>query len=397
MSDTLEELFSVPHLIEPLRHVAEPHRIHGRVMDVVHSRVDIVGPQRSLTANEDCTEFLLRLDDPVVLHSGVADTVLPARHTRSAWRHVHERLRIPVPFADRLVSHTSPRVRQLAADNINVLADVDERRALYRYLQTDEGLLLRAVRSDKFMMLDNDAALVAIVKGLAAHDLQLWDTKIDADCTVDRLRLRIAVPGIAIHARELLRDYKSPFSGKTGAELPEIWAGLEFTNSETGAGAFSVAPRALFQVCSNGLTTSAKFRRTHLGAVLTEGEIDWSQQTVQHALALITSQVEDATRTYLTTDYLERLVKEMVAAKEQQVADVSTAIEVVQKRLAFTDAETRAVLDCMLRSGDASVFGLAQAVTAAAQGVEDGDRQAELEQAMWQIIETPQHFVGTAA
>jgi hypothetical protein len=396
MSETTGELHTVAALTMPLRHVREPHRIHGRVMDVVNSRIDLVGPQSNLTANEDCSQFLLRLDEPVVLHSGVADKVLPADYTRSAWRHVHERLRIPVPYADRLVTHEHPRVRQLAADNINVLADVDSRRALFRYLETQEGLLLRAVRSDKYMMLDNDAALVAIVKGLAAHDLQLWDAEIDADITSDRLRMRIAVPGISIAARDLLADYRSPFTGETGKEMPLVWAGLEFTNSETGAGAFSVAPRAVFQVCRNGLTTSTKFRRAHLGAVLSEGEIDWSTQTISHALSLITSQVQDAVRTYLTTDYLDRLVAEMLAAKGVRVADVSSAVEVVQKRLAFSDTETRAVLDCMMRGADDSVFGLANAVTAAAQGVDDGDRQAEMEAAFWAIIEAPGAFVGVA-
>lgn len=395
MSETLEHPHPTNHLTLPLRHVTEPSVIHGRVMDVVNSRVDIVAPQSNLSASHECMEFLLRLDEPVVLASGVADTVLPASYTRSAWRHVHERLRIPVPFADRLVTHENERVRNLAADNINVLADVDERRALYRYLQTEEGLLLRAVRSDKYLMLDNDAALVAIVKGLAHHSLDLWDTHIDADISMDRLRMRIAVPGIAIEAKRLLKGYRSPFQRDTpGDELPVIWAGLEFANSETGAGAFTVSPRAVVQICNNGLTTSVKFRRTHLGASLSEGEIDWSKETVTHALNLITSQVTDATAAYLNTDYLHKLVNELMVAKGLEVADIPKAVEVVQRRFSFSDAETASVLSCMTRGGDMSVFGLGQAITAAAQGVETSDRQADMEEAFATIVDTPAAFTG---
>lgn len=392
-----EQLLPRDQLTVPLRHVAEPSRIHARVMDVVNSRIDLVGPQSNLTVSQDCAEFLLRLDEPVILASGVADQVLSASYTRSAWKHVLQRLHIPIPFGDRLVTHDEDRVRQLASDNINVLADVDDRSALYRYLQTQEGLLLRAVRSDKFLMLDNDAALVAIVKGLGEHDLKLWDTKVDCDLTNDRMRLRMAVPEIAVNAKELLKDYRSPYDKRPGNELPMLFAGLEFSNSETGAGAFTMTPRAEFQICSNGVTSSIKFRRHHLGSSLPDGEIEWSHNTVSAALNLITSQVADTVRTYLNTDYLDRLVREMKEARGYEVEDIAKGVEVVQNRFKFSDAETLSILGMMTKSGDTSVFGLGQAVTAAAQEVEDTDRQAAMEDTFSAIIEAPATFATTLA
>ena len=168
-------LLPTEQLVTPLRHVSEPSTIHGRVMDVINSRLDVVGPQSALSIN-DSHRFNLALSEPLVTATGVADTAIQSSYTRSAWRYVHERLRIPLGYADRLQQHEHAAVQDLGQSSINTLAAVDGRDALYRYLQTEEGLLLRAVRSDKFLMLDNDAALVAIVKGLQGHQRKHWST-----------------------------------------------------------------------------------------------------------------------------------------------------------------------------------------------------------------------------
>ena len=53
-----------------------------------------------------------------------------------------------------------------------------------------------------------------------------------------------------------------------------LWAGIEIANSETGQGAFSIAPRVVIAVCRNGLTKAVDFRRAHLGVQLEQGSID---------------------------------------------------------------------------------------------------------------------------
>jgi hypothetical protein len=50
-----------------------------------------------------------------------------------------------------------------------------------------------------------------------------------------------------------------------------------------------------------------------------------------------------------------------------------------------------------VKSGDSSVLGLAQAFTAAAQGVEDGDRQSEMEQSFFAFVGSPALFTGATA
>ena len=381
-------------LISPLRRVRDPKIIRGRIEAVAAARFDLIAPQNILTLSGDCSQFQLNLSEPLITDNGVIKGPVEASYTEGAWRHVAERLRVPTQYLTRLANDERQSLNWLAASNVNTLAEIDDRTALYRFLDTEDGLILRAVRSDKFLTLDGDAALVAIVKGLMAHGLNIGDCEMEADITVDTLRMKIAVPKVGVVAKELLRDYRSPFDKRPGNELPMLWAGVEITNSDTGNGAFRVGPRAVIQVCNNGLTQAVEFRRTHIGAQLEEGVVQWSDQTVSTALALITSQVEDAVGTFISTEYLEKLVATMMIAKGLDVGSPSDAVTVVQRRFKFSDEETKSVLDCFMLSGDTSVFGLSQAVTAAAQAAETGDRQSEMEGAFELMMAAPQEYVA---
>src|SRR5262249_55235751 len=161
----------------------------------------------------------------------------------------------------------------------------------------------------------NDTALQAIVAGLSEHGLGLGDCEVSGDVTSDRLRLRLAVPAIAIAAPSLLGDYRMPYSLRPGNPIharpdadetpPVLFAGVEITNSETGLGAFQIRPRIVVAVCRNGLTRDVQLRRAHIGAQLEEGTIDWSQETQRRALELVASQVRDAVATYLSPEYVQ--------------------------------------------------------------------------------------------
>lgn len=366
-------------------------------MDIAAARFDLIAPQSLLRLHEGCYHFVLELPDPVVTDTGVISGPLEATYTDTAFRQVANRLGIPVPYLrDRLAYAEEPWRNELAAQNVNVLAMNDERGATYRFLQTQEGLVLRAVTSDKFMALDADTALVAIIKGLQAHELELSECEMEADITVDRLRVRIHIPSIGVNARELLRDYRSPFDNRPGNELPMLFAGVEISNSDTGQGAFQVSDRAVFQICNNGMTRTQSFRKTHIGTQLEQGVVDWSQRTYDFALGTLTSQVEDAVRTFTSKQFLNDMVRDMMRAKGIMLPSPQRSVEVAQTRFKFTDEETRSVLDCLIKSGDSSAFGLGQAVTAAAQGVTDGERQAEMEATFMEIMEKAEIFAVEA-
>ena len=74
------------------------------------------------------------------------------------------------------------------------------------------------------------------------------------DLTERRMYVQIASQSVAAQADVLLRDYVSPFTGARGADNPLVFAGFVLSNSETGHGSFSITPRLIVQVCSNGYT-----------------------------------------------------------------------------------------------------------------------------------------------
>lgn len=392
---------TVQDLILPMRRETDLSKISGKLSDLADARFDLVADQSALSIDDDLGAVRLVTGEPQLTDSGVTQDDFTAEFTRTAWRQIAERLRIPVPYLDRLASVESNQ--ELAAHSINWLADGDDRRALYRFLRDETGeLVLRSVLSDRFGLFDNDVALQALLEGLTSNGLGLGDCEVSGDVTPDRLRLRITVPQIELAIPDLLDGYKMPFSMKEGNPMharpdagetpPVMWAGIEIANSETGHGAFTVSDRAVIAVCRNGMTRNVEFRKAHIGSTLEDGAVDWSDDTRQNVYRLCASQVSDVARSMLSTEHLTDVANEMRAAKGIEVEDSTSAVEIVTQRFGLSESESRNVFDCFARGGDFTALGVGQAVTAAAQLVEDGDRQTEMEQMFWGIVETPQAF-----
>ncbi len=385
-------------ILDPLRNERRLDIISGRLRDIAEARFDLVTPLNRVHSPKNGTfdRIHLAATEPMLTSAGVIDGDVEAMFTRTAIRQLCDKLGLPIKYLDFLTSDRpefAERVlHELAGHNVDTLCRVSDKSVMLRYLALDEGLVLRSVLSDSYRAMDNDLVLRAVLAGLQANDLDLANAEVWADVNPDRFRLRVAFPDVAVDARHVLGNYRSPYSGRDASSLPMLWAGFELANSETGHGALSLRERAVFEVCSNGMTRPVEFRRTHVGERLDEGVIEWSERTRDAALELITSQVSDAIATYITTDRLQATVDEMAAASEVSVESPSAAVEVVQQRFGLTDAERTSVFDAFAAGGDTSVMGLGQAVTAAAQRVEDGDRQTELEQRFWDIVSQPAAF-----
>ena len=384
-----------------LRNETDLSKISGTLAAVASSRFDVVAPQSALRVERDIATITDPNGEPQLTEAGVTSPVIEASMTRMAERQIAGRLKLPLQYHDRLRGGEAI-TNDLADHSINTLAAIDDRKALYRFLRADDGLMLRSVLSDSYGLFDNDRALHALIEGLGASGLGLGDCQVKGDVTPDRLRLRITVPAIELAVPDLLGDYRMPFSMKpengmharpdAGETPPVLWAGIEIGNSETGNGTFFVRPRAEVAICRNGLVKPIEFKRAHLGARLSDGEINWSGETRQNVYKLVASQVADVVRTYLSTDYLATVAAEMRAAKGVAIESAASAIEVVTDQIGLNDDEQRNVFDCFARGGDSALLGLGQAVTAAAQLVEDGDRQAELEGEFWNVLNSPARY-----
>lgn len=131
-----------------------------------------------------------------------------------------------------------------------------------------------------------------------------------------------------------------------------MFAGFVLSNSETGHGSFSITPRLIAQVCSNGYTiTRDAMREVHLGGRLAEGVVQWSAGTQQTAIDLIARQAADAAATFLAGDYLARSLAQIEAQAGAPVRDVRATVKYLGAQLRFTEDQQTTILDHFLGAG----------------------------------------------
>ena len=266
--------------------------------------------------------------------------------------------------------------------NVNYwLAANPNKRHLVRGFRTDDPDvpgIARALLSDRYRTIDNYDVLMATLDGVRQAGVEV---QIDgADLSDHRMSLRLTCPEVSEYAADLLDGYRSPFTGETGADNPTIFAGLVVKNSETGGGAFTIVPRLVVQVCSNGLQmTKDAVRAIHLGGKLDEGVVEWSDETQRHELELVTSKTRDAVSTFLDVDYMRAKIAGLRELAGIEVVHPVDTIERIARKTGWTDVEEASILSHFIRGGQTTALGVAQAVTSYAQTVDATDRQDELE------------------
>lgn len=245
--------------------------------------------------------------------------------------------------------------------------------------QGDTPGYARAVLSDSYRPIDNWDVLMTVINGLQSAGFDGHVVR-QADLTDDRMYLRVSVPEITALAPGLLHGYTSPYGGARGADNPVVEAGIVITNSETGGGAFTISPELVVQICRNGMTIKKDMiRKTHLGSKLDEGVIRVSDRTRKLNLDLVASQTRDAIDSFLNTDYMNRVLRQIEAGSDERVDDVEKAVETIIARPAFSKADAKGLLAAFMDGGDRTRGGLVQAVTAYSQSVGDADRAYEMD------------------
>ena len=302
---------------------------------------------------------------------------------------ISKRFDIPLKYVRRMRSRVDSDISEMAKDdgtlldqNINYWLEAEpNRRHLVRGFLTDgagEPGIARAILSDRYRTIDNYDVLMATLDGVKQAGVSI---DIDgADLSDRRMCVRITCPEVSEYATGLLDGYRSPFTGDTGADNPTIFAGLVVKNSETGGGAFTIVPRLVVQVCSNGLQmTKDAMRAIHLGGKLDEGVVQWSDDTQQNELALVTSKARDAVATFLDVDYMRTKIAELQNLAGVEVSHPVDTMQRIARKTGWSDVEEANILSHFIKGGQTTALGVAQAVTSFAQTVESPDRQDELE------------------
>jgi hypothetical protein len=272
----------------------------------------------------------------------------------------------------------------------------DARSFLLRLLRgdTDGTGVVRAFLSDQYRMIDNLDVLMATLSGIQDSGAEVHIE--GADLTETRMFVRIAAPGVQALAPVLLDGYRSPFrpggasrvTGASGVDesrwnpqgLPIAFAGFVLSNSETGHGRFTLTPRINFFICTNGMqVTRDSTAQVHFGGKLTEGVVQWSQETRDKELELITGMARDAVTTFLSEEYLTKTVAALEIEAGAPVKEINKTIEVVAQKFAFDVATTESLLEHFMLGGQLTAGGVANAITSVAQTLDDGDEANRLE------------------
>ena len=364
------------------------------LQDQQAAKLDLVLPTSQIRFNQG---LLAIADQPVDLNNdGVTDPNGLYVGTEAVDQQIADLFGIPVRYLRRMrAEHV-----ELLDTNVNEWAARAEGKRLVRLLQgsdpedpTTSGIV-RAVLSDRYAIRDNIDTVFSVLQGLREAGLDGSNIS-GIDLSDNRLYLAVNVPQIAVDAKELVRGYRSPFDSRPGEELPLLNAGLVFTNSEVGRGAFEIFPRAVLQVCKNGLTRKVDgFRKIHLGGRLEEGTINWSTATVDAANEFVRQQVKDAVASFLSEGYLENLRDDLLKDAGVEVVDVVGTVEFVSKKLQYTQTEQDAILADFIKGGQVTSGGVLNSVTSVAQKVEDPERAYDLEASAIEAMQVAARFAA---
>lgn len=291
---------------------------------------------------------------------------------------VSDKLGIPIGYLRRMRSEHI----ELLDSNVNGWLGKREGDAFllrtYRSMADEEGVA-RAFLSDRFGLgMDNFDMLLAALDGVRQAGVEV---RIDgADLSERRMTFRIVCEEIKAYSKVLMHGYTSPFSGARGEENPTVFAGLQFSNSETGDGAWTITPRLVFEICNNGGTiTKDVVRSVHLGSRLEPGIIRWSAETQAKSVDLIRSKTTDAVRSFLDVDYVTRALAGLEERADEPVT-TDKEVRVIVKQAKFTEEQADGILSHFMRQGQMTRGGIFNATTAYVQTVEDPDAAFEIEQ-----------------
>lgn len=353
-------------------------------------KLDIVAPASKLRFRDG--QLIVSGIDPIFDSEGVTNVNGLYRPTEVFDEGLSEKLSIPLAYVRRM-RRERPDLYDANAngllrgkfrgsgDTLEQLFAPDQRSFLVRAFRgdTQEQGIARALLSDKYSRLDNLDALTAALDGIRRAGVPV---EVDGcDLTDRRMYVRIKAPSVQALAPVLLEGYKSPFSGATGADNPTVFAGFQISNSETGDGAFSITPRLIVQVCSNGMTIQKDaMKAIHLGGRMDEGAIRWTSDTTDKQLALITARARDAVATFLDVDYMTGVIRDLEQKSGKPITGkVDEKIQLVTKKLGFDQDQQDSVFAMFIKGAQLTAGGVMQAVTAAAQEVRDADKASDME------------------
>lgn len=275
-------------------------------------------------------------------------------------------LAIPKIYYDRMLQQAP----ELLALNANRWLEKGDKR-LVRILDGQ----VRAILSDSYRPLDNADLAEAVLPKLA----DLKATVMSADITESRFYVKAVTE----------RIQAEPVQGQV------IQAGVSISNSEVGLGSLRVEILDYVLACLNGMIREQAIRKAHLGRntgrgydMIEDAREFYRNETRAADDRAFFLKVRDTTEAMFDQSrFNQRMNQYREAAGLPIEGDPAKVVKLASNRFSLLESEGSSVLKHLIAGGDLSQWGLANAVTRAAQDVESYDRSQEMEAIGGRVIE----------
>lgn len=297
--------------------------------------------------------------------------------TDHAHGQVASKLDIPKKYYDRMRAEAA----NLLDENVNHWLGRSGKNLLVRTFETASGNTARAFLSDSFQTIDNYEVLLEALEAIKQTGIRV--EIVGAELSEIKMYLKVVCPDVEIEAKELLGRYARTTSVGTG-----IISGFTLSNSDVGAGAFNIMPRAMVLACNNGLVmVEDRMRKTHLGGKL--DQLGFQQNAGVRAAnsKLIKEQVKVAVKTFLSKEYLTKIVDKYTQMGDLKIAaPIANVIEVVAKDYSISQARKASILNYFIQGGDTRRMGIVNAITEECQTLEDIDLKNDSEMVAFDVL-----------
>lgn len=268
--------------------------------------------------------------------------------TRPAHQQLAERLDIPWKYYERMLQESTT----LLADNVNTwLAGNGKRKFFIRGMGND----IRAILSDRYRVIDHLDVLM---------------------CALNELQGKAEVENSHLSETNLFLKFKcSDLKAHIRGVDDEIIGGILLANSETGHGAVSAKPRIFRVLCLNGMVMeSLATRQIHLGSGGASLDDDKVFLDIRASIRGIFEQ-------------FGTVVNQLKNTTDVMVKDPTLTINNVIREYGLSDKQKENILVSFGVEKDKTQYGIANAVTRAAQDEEKFENELELERLGGKLVE----------
>jgi hypothetical protein len=318
---------------------------------------------RNLVMDADFNGAMLTMHD----ETNNTNTILGVNDI--AHQQIGTELGIPRAYYDKM-RRENP---DLLAENVNTWFMQEPK---VRMVRTLDGTA-RAFLSDRYRRIDNYDIAQEVIPILSDLNVKFESNEV----TDSRMYIKVVNERLTQEVKP--GDY--------------VQSGVIITNSEVGLGRVTIQPLLYRLVCTNGMVVndikSATSRR-HVGKRLTanDGYVLYANDTLladDHALLL---KIRDTIKAALDEVHFTNLIEQMRTASEVKIetAHIPEMVQLAAPQFGFTKKEGEGILDHLIRGGDLSMYGFANAVTRFAQDVTSYDRSTELEEIGYNILTMPE-------